>query len=143
MAFQRKIKFRPAFDKRAPEPDKNYGIGCLIIEFGVIGDKGAVSFSFGTGIYTKAIREEFKNKGRDFEPMGYGVDYHSPIPIRDWQEEGEPSCSKCGWLDGKPCYSDGSSLYADEVMEILISDGEEKMWATLEEYYHDTFEANP
>ena len=142
--MERIIKFRPAFDKRHDDPKKNYGIGAVMMHFGLMGDEGAVSFTLSTGWYLKPNREEIKEKhGFPPEPMGFSVGYHSPKPIRDFQKIDEPSQESCEYLDGKPCWFDDSALYAVEVMEILIRDGEEAMWAELEKYYNSTFTDTP
>lgn len=45
----------------------------------------------------------------------------------------------CEYLNGKPCYYDGSSLNAEKYMDILISQGDEALWEALEKYYCETF----
>jgi hypothetical protein len=127
--MKRVVKFRPSFDRRSDDPKKNYGIGCAILVFAVIGEKGAASFQIGTGWYP--------GKGQRTGPSGYGIDYHSPVPQHEWHKE--PSVSECEYLDGKPCYSDGTMLYSDEVLEVLILEGEEATWKRLEEFYENHF----
>lgn len=49
--FERIVDIRPAFDKRDPDPAKDYGIGACRIAFVLKGPKGAVQFVIGTDWY--------------------------------------------------------------------------------------------
>lgn len=105
-----------------------------------------------------------------FKPQPADVGYHSPKPMHahqdptgSWQYTGEmimevvsdsPSQATlievpervrkepppCPYLDGKPCYYDGSGLHAERVYDLLLNQGEEAVWKYLEKYYQDTFE---
>jgi len=46
----------------------------------------------------------------------------------------------CPYLDGKPCYYDGSTLAAERVFERLVREGDVGVWAALEEVYQQVFE---
>ena len=128
-------KFSKPFDKRHTDPSKNYGIGSAVCWMILKGDKGAVQFSFSTGIYPPNVLAEWKAKGYVSEPMGYDVGYHSPTPIYD----GQDLMGKCDLLDGD-CYYDGSSLRAEEWFKIFMEDGYERIWEMLEDYYKELFE---
>ena len=47
----------------------------------------------------------------------------------------------CPYLDGKPCYYDGSTLAADKVFRILLRYGSKGVWRYLRRYYRSVFEA--
>jgi hypothetical protein len=47
----------------------------------------------------------------------------------------------CEWLDGKPCYYDGSGLAAEQYYNLLLRKGSEAVWRKLERYYRRTFHA--
>lgn len=139
--------FRPAYDKRHTDPKKDYGIGnvtCLMI---LKGKKGAVHFSFSTGMLLTETMEEYIRDGRaKYEltsyghyylnkPMGYDVGYHALKP----QFKGQESRGKCEWLDNKPCYCDGSALASDEYLDVLLKKGSPEIWTMLEADYKERF----
>lgn len=129
---------KPAFDKRSPIPEKNYGIGnvkCLMV---LKGKKGAVHFIFGTGMYLAETHRKWLVNFPDHDPvqyMGYDVGYHSPTPDFENQIKSQ---DKCEWI-GKPCYCDGSAMRADKWMDILVRQGSEKIWEMLEKDYQEMF----
>jgi hypothetical protein len=129
------IQFSPAFDKRNPDPSKNYGVGALMCKFVLKGEIGAVQFVFGTGIYLPHVVEEWKCKNYQAEPMAYDVDYHSPKPLY----EDQCDMGECEYLDGKTCYYDGSSLMANEYLQVLVSEGDKAVWSKMEGFYLDRF----
>ena len=135
--FERITFFKPAFDKRDPDPHKDYGIGCVRCIMVLKGKKGATSFIFGTGMYLEDTHRLWLSKfPREDKPyMGYDIGYHSLTR----QYKGQSVCKeKCDWI-GKRCYSDGSSLRADEIMEVLVTKGSEAVWKILEEDYNSLF----
>lgn len=144
----RTVHFEPGFDfiVNGPRDKAKFGRHGLSIRFLYKGDKGAIQFL----VYTHWL--PMINTGKEgldwwkptyeshMEPMAADISYHSPVPLRDWQKEEEPTMKECSFLEGKPCYSDGSTLNADRYFAILRNDGEEALWAAMEEYYQDTFE---
>jgi len=40
-------------------------------------------------------------------------------------------------MDGKPCYYDGSGLYADIAFKVLLEGGIDALWAFLENEYNE------
>lgn len=137
--MKRDIEFRPAFDKRDPTPSKNYGIHCAECKFILSGELGAVQFAFCTGWNLPHVQKELREKDcyRAIEyPMGSDLGYHSHKPMYEGQTLLTDSCP---YLDGKPCYYDGSSLNAIPVMALLIAEGGEAVWKKLESYYIHTF----
>ncbi len=132
--FKKTIRVFPAWDKRHPEPSKNYGIGCCHISFVLKGDNGAIHFDVFSGWYLpQQVSEHGQKQWKDWQPSGAQISYHSYIP----RYEGQSSSGECDWLDGKKCYSDTSFCYADEVFAALVSGGDEAMWKELEEFYND------
>lgn len=171
LPLERITLFRPAFDKRNLDPKKNYGIGSVVCVMILKGKKGAVHFTFSTGILLpKTIDEYIKDGKAHYEshsfghyflnkPMGYDVGYHARRPQYKGQEIYWPKKMRytkgtfpfnvkfdkigkkppvCEWL-GKPCYSDGSTLRAEEFMTILTEQGSDPIWKMLEEDYKERF----
>ena len=130
MNLKREVEVTPAFDKRNPDPKKNYGIGSVDIKFLLRGDKGVIQFWISTGWFlpqnTKAMQDT------SMYPMAYDIGRHSYVPRRD---DEKPISENCPYLDGKPCYYDGSSLQAKRIFEIMVSQGGEAMWDEMESYY--------
>lgn len=176
--MERITQFVPAYDKRNPNPSKDYGIGAVKVNMVLKGELGAVHFIFSTGMLLESTMEEYIRTGRvNYEahdwgvyylnkPMGYGVGYHSPLPLYEGQEVRHPTKMKekreltetekadsktyldniefekigetpppCEWLDGKPCYCDGSALRSEEYLKVLLTEGSDKIWSMLEEDY--------
>jgi len=139
---KRIVEFSPAFDKRHPDPKKNYGIHGVELRMILKGKLGAVQFVLYTNWQlphvTKESRKELSpDKYCLFEPLPADLGYHSPKPIYEGQSA---QSSSCEYLDGKPCYYDGSGLNAHRVYEILLEKGSDGVWAELESYYKETFE---
>ena len=110
------IRFRVAFDKRSPEPNKNYGIGDMHIIFLVIGPKGAVQWLIGTGWYVDSACKHLMGFARNSltdqrRPNGWDLGYHSKEPKYEDQSPMD-QCDIC-----EPCYYDGSSLNAELPIE--------------------------
>ncbi len=147
MKFERIVDFYPAFDKRNPNPSKNYGIAAVQIRFVLKKDNKAVQFLFGTDWYLPETVEEYKRignynktppsnlRGNDSCGVsGWDVGYHSPTS----EHEGQLSSKKCVYIKGK-CYYDGSSCRADDNQEILLREGSEGIWKFLEKYWDVEF----
>ena len=136
--FEQIMEFTPAYDKRDPDPKKDYGIHGVNLRFVLKGSKGAVQFLLFTGWHLPHVREELE--GRDpilSQPIPADVGYHSPIPLHEWQIE--PDFESCDYLDGKPCYYDGSGLAADDAFNALTENGDEGVWQYLRRYYQAIF----
>lgn len=139
------LKIEPAFDKRDPNPNKNYGVHGCEIRFVVKGPLGAVQFLLYTNWQLPHVTNEMMNKPiRDkidlevrFLPLPADLGYHSSKPIYDEQPM---TRDKCEYLDGAPCYYDGSSLNAIGTFKTLLEKGSDGLWAELEDYYRSTFE---
>ena len=138
--LERITKFTPAFDKRDTVPEKNYGIGSVRVSMVLVGEKGAVHFSFGTGMFLPETHRQWLNKPEfaHHDPvnyMGYDVGYHSPKPL---YSSSTISQQKCDWIK-KPCYCDGSTMKAEIFMDVLVRKGSDKIWEMLEEDYKENF----
>lgn len=137
-AFEQIVKVSGAYDKRHPEPSKNYGIGACRIWFILKGPKGAVQFQVGTDWYLPEVQKELLDKfprNALTQPQGWDVGYHSPKPMY----EGQTPMGECDIL-GCECYYDGSSLAADQWIPYFIAGGTEWLWSRLEEMYKERFE---
>lgn len=139
--FTREVLFTPAFDKRHPDPSKNYGIGAMRVFFLLHGPKGIMQFVVGTGIYLPHVADELRARDTGYNPFavqGWDIGYHSPVP----QYEGQ-SPMKCEHLPGGECYYDGSSLQAEDFLPQFLEGGHKAVWAMLEDRYRDRFEESP
>ncbi len=127
--FQRIVRMYPAWDKGKATPD----VQSAELAFYLKGAKGTIQFVIATGWRLPHMVEK---AGGIFSPVRapYPSDlgYHSPVPRYEGQPRGVDSCE---WLNGEPCYYDGSSLNARPVFDILVSQGHEAMWTRLAEEY--------
>lgn len=154
--MERIVNFYPAWDKRNLDSQKDYGIHCVEIYFVLKGIEGAVSFTILSGWFLsnttdKLLRStEHKSESHfgvgdffmcHFQGRGVDVSYHSLRPLKEWHKSEEPSTKKCEWLEGKPCWCDGSSLNAKRIFNILVERGSNAVWQELENYYNETFKA--
>jgi hypothetical protein len=139
-SITRFIKFLPAYDKRDPDPRKNYGIHGVDMTCYVKGNRGAVQFKLFTGWMLPHVQREIEGRtscihGHKSFPADLG--YHSPKPM---YEDQIPMSEKCTILGGT-CYYDGSGLNAEGIFDILVREGGDAMWKALDEYYVETFGA--
>ena len=152
--LERIMRFRPAWDKRDPDPAKDYGVHGVELLMVVKGPEGAVQFLLYTGWMlpeTIGVPDEEKISGvltryreasRSFAngnllaPLPADLGYHSSRPM---YEGHEPIESECEFVDG-PCYYDGSSLRAWVPFELLLRQGDEGVWRYLEKYYESVFQ---
>lgn len=133
---ERTITFGAAWDKRDPNPSKNYGVHGVDLRFVLKGAKGAVQFVLYTGWMLPHVTKEFEAKGLKMtNPLPADLGYHSHVPMYEGQSVIEDHCSYIGG----PCYYDGSGLNAEPVFDTLLSEGSDGVWRKLEEYYVETF----
>jgi hypothetical protein len=57
--------------------------------------------------------------------MGHDVGRHTPRPVASWDTEYGPRDEPCIYLDGMPCFYDGSSLQAMELLQRVVAIGSE------------------
>lgn len=137
--MEKLILFEPGYDKRTNDPKTNCGISGMHIRFVLKGDKGAVQFLIGTDWYPKNVQEEYNRRfpeKNDVQPLGFDIGYHSHTPFHEDQYKHD----NCPYLDGKPCYYDGSGLRADELIPAFLERGTDAVWEELEEEYKYRFE---
>lgn len=139
--FEQIVWVSPAFNKRDPDPKKDYGISACRITFILKGPKGAVQFMVGTDWYLPDDQRENRYRQYNYnarfdniQPSGWDVGYHSPKPMYNKQTP----MANCTLMD--PCYYDGSSLLADEWVPHFIEGGTNWLWPKLEEQYRLRFE---
>ena len=141
--LKRKIEFRPAFDKRHSDPNKNYGIHGVDMKFILSGRKGTVVFVLFTGWQLPHVEKEFEEKGlksgveyRCSRPLPADLGYHSIKRLNEYDTQ----LQNCNYVRTGKCYYDGSSLSAEKPFNILVEQGLEKLWEFLEDYYVSVFD---
>lgn len=139
--FEKITEVYPSYDKRDPNPKKNYGISSCKINFILKGNEGAVQFLIGTNWYIPSAREHINkfsrtDSGYQKKPDGWDLGYHSYKPM---YEGHSLLAHACDILDGKPCYYDGSGLRAEEMIEDFIAGGTDWLWKRLEKEYNERF----
>ena len=132
--MKREIRIRPAFDKRDPDPSKNYGIHGAELAFYLSGEKGAVQFVIYTGWHLPHVASEIGVSA----PMGADVGYHSKVQLYGGQESIDDNCE----FTGGKCYYNGSGLAAESMFKLLVEEGHEAVWNRMEQLYIDQLE-NP
>lgn len=132
------VSFSPAWDKRNADPNKNYGIHGVELRFVLKGKLGATNFTIFTNWHLPEVQQSLNRKRspESLLPLPADFGYHSPKPLYD---NAPPITDDCPYLDGKPCYYDGSGLYAEKVYERLLREGDGAVWEELEESYKDRF----
>lgn len=139
--FERIVEFTPAFDRRDPNPSRNYGIHGVELRMVLKGEHGAVQFVLYTNWMLPHVQEEMDNRtdrrlnnGHYLcHPLPADLGYHWHAPR--WEDQS--ARHDCPYTDGKPCYYDGSGLQAERIYHILLAEGHEGVWRALEEYYRD------
>lgn len=146
--LKREFKIYPAWDKRNPNPHKNYGIhGCELAFYVHDARKSKwVQFKVFTCWLPKNVQEEYHYKTGSYEPSvthigeqpsAADLGYHSPKKMYSAQTR-----MKCEFRNGY-CYYDGSGLNAERVRDILLKEGSDGVWKELEKYWHETFAPKP
>jgi hypothetical protein len=139
----REIAFGPAFDKRDPISSKDYGIHGVDMTWYIKGPEGAVQWKVFTNWHMPNVRQEWEQRERQGNPpplccvipMAADLGYHSPKPMYENQT---PMSNTCDVLGGV-CYYDGSSLNAEPIFDLLVTQGQEACWQAIENYYRMTF----
>lgn len=165
--MNRILEFSPAWDRRDPDPKKNYGLHGVSMRWLLKGKLGTVQFLLYTNWQLPTVAKEFefqKVPSCLTAPMPADLGYHSRVPLYDSQRPMEEKTIEgtkkvkmpdgeelefpnivpqnkfipCEYLDGDVCFYDGSSLNAQKPFEILVTSGEEALWNYLQIYYEDT-----
>ncbi len=136
--FERIVEITPAWGSKDPTELERFGIhGCNLIMV-LKGNKGAVHFVLYTQFHFKHIEDSLLKRGdpQSFLPQPLDLGYHSKKPLYKGQTIMNDSCE---YLNGKPCYYDGSGLNAKRIYDVLLEKGSEGVWEELEKYYYETF----
>jgi len=127
-----------------PESWGSHGRHGLQIRFVSKGAIGAVQFVIYTGWTPQYVEPSSVNYRRcvwgNLPPIPVDLGCHSKTPI---YEGDEPASASCSFLDGAPCYYEGSSLNAGDAMYALVNGGDEALWAFLDAYYESVFNDAP
>src|SRR6266478_4794378 len=95
MTLERIVRFFPAWDKRDPDPKKNYGIHGVELLMALKGDKGAVQFKLFTQWNLPHVQEQTDVRFLQrpdkiglclYHPMPADLGYHSKFPMYDGHE---------------------------------------------------------
>lgn len=131
--FAKEIVFRPAFDKRDPDPKKNYGIHGVEVSFALKGESGTIVFLLYTPWHLNSVdTSKWPEFMLGFTPAEIG--YHRKVK----EEEFERNNDYCHFVEG-PCAYAGSGLHAREYFTILKEQGSDGLWKALEAYYYRKF----
>ena len=137
----RLVEWTPAFDKRHADPSKNYGIHGMEVKFVLKGPSAATQFVIYTNWHLAHVQKQSDSRGEDAKylhlschPLPADVGYHSLVPVYEGQTAITESCP---YLNGKPCYYDGSSLQAEELYWRFVAEGDAVVWKELESRYND------
>lgn len=139
--FERLIEMLPAYDKRDPDPRKNYGVHGVTLTMTVRANHRAVQFTLYTKWYLSHVQAQFdanlpdRNPLLFHKPLPAGVEYHSPEPLYEGHESYGNDCRYTGGI----CYHDGSSLAADDVFRVLLERGSDGVWEELERRWREKF----
>lgn len=135
--FRREVSFSPAFDKRDPDPKKNYGIHGVGLMFTLAKDGKGITLSIFTNWQLPHVQAEMDAKRPDLrfpylshKPMAADVSFHDSKP----HYEGHTCREGCA-VTGGDCYSDGSGLMAEEGFTALREGGSDGVWKWMEERY--------
>ena len=131
---ERLVIWSPAWDKRSDDPSKNYGVHGMELRFVLKGPQGATQFVVYTNWMLPHLRYGHKKiDGFLAEPLPADLGYHALVP----QYEGQERSGPCKFLDGRPCYYDGSGLRAQGVFDKFVAEGEDSVWKVLEQCLAD------
>lgn len=139
--LKRIIEFLPAWDKRSPNPEKNYGLHGVEMRWYIKGSLGIIQFVLYTNWQLPKVQKEIDSYPPNImlpyllhKPLPADIGYHSPKARYKGQES-----MKCSLLPQGKCYYDGSSLRASNVFDLLCSKGDKAVWEYLEAEYKDIF----
>lgn len=134
---EREITFEAAYDRRDPDPSKDYGIDGCDCRFTLRRNGSGVTFSIFTNWMLPHVQAETDAKdgphGRRYmfhKPMPADVSYHDTKP----HYEGQTPIHGCA-VTGGDCYSNGSGLMSEDIFTILLEKGSDGVWARLEELH--------
>lgn len=145
--FERIVTLSPAFDKRDPNPNKDYGIHGVELRMVLKGPLGATQFILYTNWQLPHVTREMIIKTSSADPITLKARF-LPLPADKgyhWKKrryKGQHSYA-CDLLPGKKCYYDGSGLNANALYEVLLKEGSDGVWRDLENYYNELAKEKP
>ena len=139
MTFEHIIEWSPAYNH---VPDGK-GRHCVEVRFVLKGEKAAIQFLLMTGWNHSSDRRpdhmiecpDGVLRPEHIRAMPADIGYHAREP----QYEGQHSQDDCRYLNGAPCYYDGSGTRAEHFFTILTDEGGEALWKSLEDEYEARF----
>jgi hypothetical protein len=131
------ILISPAWNKRDPNPNKDYGIHCCDLCFYLVGSEGegSVSFQIFTGWYLPGDKHA---SDLDLYPCGADLSYHSHVPLYEGQDLSRKDCK----LTGGDCYSDGTISGAEDLVKEMITSGSDVVWRRMLKFYNEKFKTS-
>src|SRR5438132_3556349 len=146
MEFERRITFSPAFDRRDPDPKKNYGIHGVELRMVLLGELGATQFLLYTNWHLPHLMDAWAKQ--PCERTQYGNECVAvsvllrPLPADlgyHWstQRYGSQEMMECDLLPGGKCFYDGSGLNAERGFQRLVAEGDQAVWQELEKFYQE------
>lgn len=128
--MRREIEFVPATD-----------IWGVEIKFLLYGQKAVIQFVLRTNWHSNELPSGLERDGwlSPNRPHAVDLGYHAYAPQHEYHE---PITDNCEYLNGAPCYYDGSSLMAIDTLELLIIEGGEAVWKKMEQCYIEWFGAD-
>lgn len=117
--FTRKITVHPAWDRRNPDPSKNYGVHGVDITFTVARGGEGIEWRLYTGWMLADIL--------DSKPTAAGCCYHLHTPLYEGQDHATDECH----ITGGRCYSDGTFI-TDDLFHLLRTGGDTAVFEELE-----------
>ncbi len=139
--FTREYLIRPAFNKRDPDPSKDYGTHNVEMSWTLIGPLGAVTLCWHTtdldlpGVL--GAREVLNSHGHSYSHM-FEAFQHSPKPRGGWHDAEKPQTTNCQYTGGD-CWSDFGFGCAEKASAALIAEGEPGLWRELRVLYDAWF----
>lgn len=136
----RHIRVDAAFDRRDPDPSKNYGIHGAEMTFTVRRTVHAIAFVVFTNWQLPNVRAERDRDSIDrgvddidlrcfYHPRGAYLEYHSPTPHYADQDM---ATDECALVTGGRCYMNTQYTAAEALLDILIAGGSEALFAEME-----------
>lgn len=132
-AFERRMYLTAAWDRRDPDPRKNYGVHGVDLHFALIGPLGAVSWRLMTPWVLPQVAEWWATLPAPvlYTPTADGVYWHRQVD--GLETAGAQPCNFFG-----ACVAEQiGSISREDVLEALIAQGDAGVWAVLERTYHE------
>jgi hypothetical protein len=137
--LQRLVRFEPGHTiRRSKDDGSNYGIASMIIRFLLSGEHGTTQFAMFSGWYPEKVPSgRGWNEWHSTSPNAMDLGAHWDAPWSEYMTErdGGYAHRDCDLRPSGSCWYDGSGLRAERVMEQFFLQGEDAVWALLEQEY--------